>query len=94
MLVCVLDEQHAIELHADIFGNPYYQYRTHVGEVASHIPKEWKERVDKWQRSPHNDCLRARGDVRWQAACQYVTRLTWEPEKSYFDWGGPGESFG
>ena len=77
MLVCVLNNEHHIELHADVFGNPFYQYRTHIGEVSAHIPQEWKDKVDAWQRNSENDCLRARGDARWQAACQYVQRTTY-----------------
>ena len=75
MKVCNLTN--GVELHADIHGHPYYQYRTHVGECSSHISREWHDLVEQWQSDPANDCLRARGDARWQAAAAFVSRPVW-----------------
>lgn len=30
----------------------------------------WHERIDTWLRNSMNDCLRARGDIRWRTACR------------------------
>lgn len=35
----------------------------------------WHKAVDSWLRNSSNDCLRARGDVRWQMACTAEMRL-------------------
>lgn len=32
--------------------------------------RAWHNRVDAWLRRSENDCLRARGDLRWLAACR------------------------
>ncbi len=31
--------------------------------------------LDKWQRDPDNDCLRARGDWKWIVACDLTAKL-------------------
>ena len=31
--------------------------------------------ADRWLRNPDNDCLRARGDYRWQQVCEAETLL-------------------
>jgi hypothetical protein len=31
---------------------------------------EYSQAINRWQANPDNDCLRARGDYRWRAACQ------------------------
>lgn len=37
-------------------------------EVDRGIPdrEEWLEKVEQWLKDSQNDCLRARGDIRWQ----------------------------
>ena len=83
MLICKLT--HGIELHADFFGNPFYVYPPsglrpagYCGEVLSHVEKEDSKIVTNWQKDPQNDCLRARGDARWQAACIFTSLPVWE----------------
>ena len=37
--------------------------------------EELQKKVDGWLRDPDNDCLRARGDWRWQRMCQFDSDL-------------------
>ncbi len=75
MKVC--DLTNGFELHADNIGNPFLMYPHATGlrpagfcsEVVAAPHPEWAAIIDKWQADPGNDCLRARGDLRWQAAC-------------------------
>ena len=57
------------ELHHDNMGNPFLlgpSRRPHdVGD--NFLAHEWWPIADQWLRSPDNDCLRARGDLRWTA---------------------------
>lgn len=72
MKVC--DLTNGIELHADIFGGPWLQYKTHTGELMQFPRPEWAQIIEAWQNDPSNDCLRARGDLRWSAACMAAMR--------------------
>ncbi len=72
------------ELHADIGGNPFVVYPPYglrpagrCAEVLSHIDHGDRQAVETWERDPNNDCLRARGDKRWQAACAFTEHPTW-----------------
>ena len=72
------------QLHADCYGRPFYlcpprglRPAGYVAEVLSSVDYADFWAVDAWQRNPFNDCLRARGDIRWQAACSFTQRNVW-----------------
>jgi len=78
-MVCALNSK--TDLHADHAGNPF---TVHAGQglrpagwcgelwsfIAVHGGRKVWERVEEWMADPASDCLRARGDIRWQAACR------------------------
>ena len=70
MHVCHLSQ--GFSLVCDRRGQPYILNR--VGDsikLTSPIKTpDWVEIVNAWQAQPDNDCLRARGDPRWLAACE------------------------
>jgi hypothetical protein len=68
MKIC--DLTHGIELRASCFGRPFLAYKTHCGDLVPADRPEWAKIIEDWQSDPSNDCLRARGDMRWVAACE------------------------
>lgn len=77
--ICILPRGR--KLFATITGEPFYIYPPHglrpagyVVEVGARISAEDKQAVEKWQADPANDCLRARGDIRYQAASQFTAK--------------------
>ena len=74
LIVCQLDDDSV--LMTNIHGEPF------VGEYGACYTLEpntpntaWAKAVDAWLRQPEHDCLRARGDRRWQAACSAAQRI-------------------
>ena len=82
MKVC--DLPRGRELHADMDGNPFVVYPPSglrpagwCAEVMPYVDFADRNAVEAWERQPDNDCLRARGDQRWQAACAFTARRCW-----------------
>lgn len=78
MKVCDLPGT-GFELHTSVFGCPFY-----IGKSgrALEVNKQFADyqdiqTVEAWQRLPENDCLRARGDIRYQAASAFAQRHPW-----------------
>lgn len=73
------------KLHADNRGAPFYvcpptglRPAGYCADVLSHVNAADRDAVNAWQADPGNDCLRARGDLRWLAACAFTQRPVWE----------------
>jgi len=72
MIVCKLTAD--FSLYADTDGHPWIRsdfsgLLSPVGCTSFPKLEAWKA-IDRWMRQSDNDCLRARGDPRWQAACE------------------------
>lgn len=48
-------------------NQPYGLNHTEVEEALA--------KIQAWQVNPSNDCLRSRGDFRWQKSCELATSL-------------------
>lgn len=66
MQVCELPDKRV--LFCSVFGTPFIKREdgSYTGMPLTGIRKTDKEAIEKWQLD--NDCLRARGDIRYQAA--------------------------
>jgi len=84
MKVCSLTNGR--ELHAAPDGLPFYWEPRYgppiegcVDEpIGEFVDPEDKRLVNEWQADLAHDNLRARGDPRWQAACSFTQRPTWD----------------
>ena len=63
-----------IELHCSIHGEPFYYKKGKTWEICDYIAQDDKIKVNDWQSLSENDCLRARGDIRWIASCDFTSR--------------------
>jgi hypothetical protein len=69
--VKICDLRDGWSLHARADGVPYRVSpfgREWVVTRDDFYKEENVRRVEAWMADPNNDCLRARGDARWQAA--------------------------